>query len=153
MFWKKWATSSKKVPSNMRRLRPYCAWYHLGLCSPFIHSVVSNDSVSRQWRSWSECADAQANLGLCCSHMFEDRFWMVQPKHCNNPKYWDILSTYHISPKIWNSPLYYLLMCQKYCCMYDKQFWSWSDAAFCSIWSGSTLFARAYLSQYLALLW
>ena len=27
-------------------------------CSPFIHFVVINDSVSRQWRPWSDCADA-----------------------------------------------------------------------------------------------
>ena len=30
----------------------------------------------------------------------------------------------------------------------DKQCRPWSDAAFCSIWSGSTLFAQACLSQY-----
>ena len=29
----------------------------------------------------------------------------------------------------------------------------WSDATFCGIWSVSTLFAKAYLSQYLGLLW
>ena len=40
-------------------------------------------------------------------------------------------------------------MCLKYCCMYGKQCRPWSDAAFCSIWSGSTLFAKACLSQYL----
>ena len=36
-----------------------------GLCFPFIRSVVSNDSVSRQWRPWSDRVDAQADLGLC----------------------------------------------------------------------------------------
>ena len=36
-------------------------------------------------------------------------------------KYWDILSTYHTCPTIWNIPFYYLLMCLKYCCMYGKQ--------------------------------
>ena len=30
---------------------------------------------------------------------------------------------------------------------------AWSDAKYCHIWSGSTLFAMAYLSQYLGLLW
>ena len=29
-------------------------------------------------------------------------------------KYWDTLSTYHTSPKIWNSPYYSLLMHLKY---------------------------------------
>ena len=38
-------------------------------------------------------------------------------------KYLDTLSTYHTSPKIWNSSFYeyYLLMCLKYCCIYGKQ--------------------------------
>ena len=49
------------------------------------------------------------------------------------PKYWDTLSTYHTCPKIWNSPFYYLLYL-KYSGM-------------------SELFAKAYLSQYLGLLW
>ena len=31
--------------------------------------VVSNDSVNGQWRPWSDCADAQADLGLRCQHM------------------------------------------------------------------------------------
>ena len=75
--------------------------------------------------------------------------------YCIYPKYWDTLSTYHTAPKILNSPFYYLLMCLKYmyCCMYDKQCRPWSDAAFCSIWSGSSLFTRACLSQYLGLLY
>ena len=36
--------------------------------------------------------------------------------------------------------------------MGGKQCRPWSDAAFCSIWSGSTLFAQASLSQYTGLL-
>ena len=40
--------------------------------------------------------------------------------YCIYPKYLDTLSTYHTCPKIWNSPLYYLLMCLKYCCVYGK---------------------------------
>ena len=71
----------------------------------------------------------------------------------NNPKYWDTLSTYHTYPTVWNSPFFYFLICLRYCCMYDKQCRLWSYAAFCSVWSGSTLFVKAYLSQYLRLLW
>ena len=59
------------------------------------------------------------------------------------PKDLDTLSSYHTCPKIWNIPFYYLLMCLKYCCMYVKQWRHWSDAAFCGVWSGSTLFAKA----------
>ena len=55
-------------------------------------------------------------------------------------------------PKILNGPLYYLLMCLKYCCMYGKQCRPWSDVAFYSIWSGLH-WCKAYLSQYLGLLW
>ena len=58
------------------------------------------------------------------------------------------LSTYHMCPKIWNSPFYNLLMCLKYCCMYDKQCRPWSYATFCGSWSGSTLFSKVCLSQY-----
>ena len=39
-----------------------------GLCSPFIHSIVSIDSV-RDSESPDETVDAQADLGLCCPHM------------------------------------------------------------------------------------
>ena len=69
------------------------------------------------------------------------------------PKYWDTLNTYHACPKIWKSPFYYLLMFLKYCLMIGKQYRPWANAAFCNIWSGSTLFVQAYLSQYLGLLW
>ena len=80
---------------------------------------------------------------------------MVFPQQGNYhiySKYWDTLSTYHTCPKICNSPFYYLLMCLKYCCMYSKQCRPWLFALFFSVWSGSTLFAKAYQSQYLGLL-
>ena len=61
---------------KMRRFRSSCACvkYHPGFYSPFIHSVVSNDSVSWKWRTWSDYADVQADLGLRCPHMPEDTF-------------------------------------------------------------------------------
>ena len=68
--------------------------------------------------------------------------------YSNNTKYWDTLPTYHTS-KIWNSPFYYLLMCLKYFCMFGEQYRPGSDTAFCGVWAGSTLFAKAYLSQYI----
>ena len=49
--------------------------FQSGLYSPLIHSMVSNNSVSGQWRPWSDCADAQADLGLRCPHMPEDVFF------------------------------------------------------------------------------
>ena len=37
--------------------------------SPFIHSAVSDDYISGQWRPWSDCADVRADLDLrCLSH-------------------------------------------------------------------------------------
>ena len=51
-----------------------CAKAHQSICSPFIHSVVSSDSVSGQQRPRSDCADAQSDLGLRCPHMLEDSF-------------------------------------------------------------------------------
>ena len=39
-----------------------------------VHSVVSDDSISGQWRPWWDCADAQAGLGFRCPHMPEDTF-------------------------------------------------------------------------------
>ena len=66
--------------------------------------------------------------------------------------YWDTLSTYHTCPKTKNSPFYYPLMYLKYYFMYGKQCRPWSDAAFCGIWSGTTLFAKVYLFQFLGLL-
>ena len=46
---------AKKLPSNMREMRRFkssyaCAKYHPVLWSPFIHSVVTNDSISGQGR-------------------------------------------------------------------------------------------------------
>ena len=51
-----------------------CGKCHPGLCYLFIHSVVSNDSVSGQWMPWSDCMDVQADLGLCCSHNYAWRY-------------------------------------------------------------------------------
>ena len=59
------------------------------------------------------------------------------------------LTTKHTCPKCWNSPFCHLFLCLNYCCIYGKQCRHWSDAAECSIWSRSTLFAKAYLSKYL----
>ena len=64
----------RKVPSSMRKnVRNYilctCARYHPGICSTLKHSTVSDDSVSGQWMPRSDCADAQADLGLHYPHM------------------------------------------------------------------------------------
>ena len=60
----------------MQKMRPFrpsctCTWYHLGLCYSFIYSF------SRQWRPWSDCDHAQADLCLNYLHMLEDNFLHV----------------------------------------------------------------------------
>ena len=52
----RWATSSENVPSSMRKVYNFklsctCAKSHAGICSPFMHFIVSNDSVSGQQRT------------------------------------------------------------------------------------------------------
>ena len=71
--------SSKNMSSRIHKMRRFksscaCANYHPGLCSAFIHSVVSNDYVSGQWRPWSDCAKAQSDLGLRCPHTLKPTF-------------------------------------------------------------------------------
>ena len=56
-----------------------CARSHPGICSPFIHCVLSNDSVCRQWMPWSACTDAQSDQGLHCPHMPRHIFAWCSP--------------------------------------------------------------------------
>ena len=66
-----WATPSGNVPSSLRKMCRFtssCACRsHLGLCSPFLHSIVSNKS----WQQMPyQTAYLQSDLGLCCPWMF-----------------------------------------------------------------------------------
>ena len=70
------AASSEKFLRTCAKMRKFrssctCAKYHPSF-APFIHSIVPNDSVSSEWRPWSDCADTQAELGHRCPHMPED---------------------------------------------------------------------------------
>ena len=56
-------------------------------------------------------------------------------------KYSDTLTPYHTCPQFWRSPFYYLFMSK--ILPYGKQCRPLSDTAEC--WSGSTLFAEAYI--------
>ena len=67
-------------------------------------------------------------------------------------KIWDTLTPSHICPIICKSLFHYLLICLKIL-LDDWQTVYTLDAAEYDIWSGSTLFARACLPQYLGLLW
>ena len=64
-------TFAKRTASHAYRA---CAKSHADICSPLIHSIVSNDSVSGQrWRG-SDCVDTQADLDLRCPHILKDIF-------------------------------------------------------------------------------
>ena len=76
-----WTASSEKMTSRMRKMRTFrssCAWskYNARPCSQFIHSVISNDSVSRL----GGCA---RDLGICCPQMPEDTFLPAAAKICS----------------------------------------------------------------------
>ena len=90
----------------------------------------------------------------CCILWISSLIFLYYPKQVNHrilPKYWATLSTFVLTilalkfEKVHSTVR--LLMGLKYRCMYGKQCWSWSNAAFCGVWSGSTLFAKACLSQ------
>ena len=49
-----WTASCKR---HVFRSSCACANYHLGICSPFIHSLVSHKSATGQRRPWLDCAD------------------------------------------------------------------------------------------------
>ena len=49
----KWKSAFKMCKMYRFRSSCICAKYHPSLCSPFIHSVVPNDSISGQRRPWS----------------------------------------------------------------------------------------------------
>ena len=71
-----WAASSKKVPSNMGKIRSSCACAkcYPDLRSTYIHFVVSNNYGCGEWRIWPDCTDAQGDLGLRCPQTHEDTF-------------------------------------------------------------------------------
>ena len=41
---------------------------------PFIHFVVSIDSVCGQWKPWADCTNVHGDLTRRCPHMTEDTF-------------------------------------------------------------------------------
>ena len=58
------------------------------------------------------------------------------------------LNSFHTNPFIWKHPV--ATCCYVYkCWISGKQCRPWSDAAFCGVWPGSTLFANTFRSNYL----
>ena len=96
----KWKSAFEHGKMCSIRSSCMCTKYHPGLCSPFIHSVEYNDSVSRQWRPWSDCTDVQSDLGLCCPLMPEVMFFHVFEKGKRNVFKYNRLSFHKILLKI-----------------------------------------------------
>ena len=78
-IYTKWVVSSQKSvfehAQNVRihiilRMRKFSSEHLLSM-----HSIVSNDSASEQRMPRSDCADAQADLGLRCLHMPRSKYW------------------------------------------------------------------------------
>ena len=72
------AASCQNLSSDMCKMHiqihPMHAQSHSDICSPLIHYIVSNASVSKQRRAWSDCTNVQADLCLHSPHMPEDMF-------------------------------------------------------------------------------
>ena len=49
-----------------------CSKYQPGVCSPFIHYVISGESVGGERQPKTDCANAQAGLGFRCPHLSEE---------------------------------------------------------------------------------
>ena len=80
------------MPWNMCKVcifRSSCTYakYHSGLCSTFIHSVVSNDSVSRQWMHKLIWAFAVVTFSHGMANMM--RIWCLTFLSTLFKSYWD----------------------------------------------------------------
>ena len=64
-----------------------CAKYHLGHCSSFIHSVVSNDSVSGQWGPDQTARMRRLIWAFAVRMCPKTRFRLVSPMCNKNIKY------------------------------------------------------------------
>ena len=78
-----------------------------GLHCPLPESMDTVVYIDKRRMSRSDCMDANAHLDLRCLHSTQEPFYHVA-HHMNfyiYPKYWDTLTTYLTSPKIWMSVL------------------------------------------------
>ena len=147
---------------------PFCLHFFLPVCSNnqslILHVVASKNCWMRgkQCRPWSDSTvcgiwSGSTLFAQFCQSKYLGFNVMVPPfnmsKNCRmnikQSRPWLYTTLYWILRSI-TVPHVAL---SKNCWKSSKQCRSWSDATFCSIRSGSTLFAQAYLSQYLGLLW
>ena len=144
-------TSSVKMQDPLSRRSKTHSWSYFRLCwritnncfrssCKYIHlyslSRFSENEAERQWILYISTNHLSLNV----------RQYTVITLSIGTPY---LLTILHLK---FESSFNYLLMYLNYCCMYGKQCRPWSDAPFFSIWSGSTLFAKVDMSQYLGLL-
>ena len=83
-----WATMRENVPSNMytrRRLKSACAFARSLIRVRYSHMkklYILGHPKCVQWRFWSDCAYAQADLNLRCAHMSQSTFSDVEARRC-----------------------------------------------------------------------
>ena len=68
------------MSSSMRKMQRFKFIPRMRIVRAFAlhwYILVLNNSVSGQWRPWSDCADAQADLGLRCPLYARRRFRMA----------------------------------------------------------------------------
>ena len=124
----------RKTSTQTNKTNRDAAQFYKGLCDTSIYFTVSNDSVRGQWRPWADCADIHADFGPLVS------IYRIYPIRTQQ-----LLTILLL--KLEKSLFLYQLMCLKYWWTIGKKCRPWSDAAFCGVWSGSTLFAQACLSK------
>ena len=116
-----------------------------------------NIDYIEKWPWWSFFYIIFTFLGSiiepCCIQNCVITNSVIKRLMCINPKYWNTLVFYQKHPKLWTNSFNYLLMDLKYCWMRSKQSRAWSHTILWGIWSGFTLFAQAFLFQYIILLW
>ena len=86
----KWASSGKSLPSgvnNQVKLKLACSATEIVQSLDILDLASRGIVLSKQQTitRWSDCADAQADLYLCCSHVHETGFlmhWVLQCMCC-----------------------------------------------------------------------
>ena len=127
-----------------------------------LSSVVSSDSDRGQWRPWSDCMDAQADLGLGSDYAWTDfhtakplrfygeirkiqkhltyRYVFTLLRYLIYHKHLDTLTPHHTFPKF----------CKFICCHSDQSKMVWQNGKQCKPWSDcstKSTFAQACLSN------
>ena len=140
---------AKSIDSDSSRA---CAKSHPCICSSLIYSIVSNESVSGQQRPWSDCADAQADLGLRSPHISEDKFshaiWMYYLGRVMRKRVfkqiWAVKAKISLRIRaVWSGPSLSAARIIGYYRMYQQRAKARMSPCACAGWCESALFVHA----------